>query len=333
MIIWNLADFSSESRTETTPHVNAKGLLTIDRKPKDPYRFYKANIGKEPYVGIGSKEWNFRTDLAKAAHDDFVAQPVQVFSNATEVELIHNGIILAKEEVIDGIASFIVPFKQGTNQLLAKASINNLEISDQANIDFTIIPKNLKDRDLPFQQLNVSLGDKRFYTDFISHENWLPAKEYAPGSWGYIGGEVFKMKSTKRQAYGSNVNILDTDLDAIYTTQLEGIEEFRFDVPNGTYTLTLHFSELRSDIMHEALVYNLDDENVSNLSSLERIFSVSVNNIEVLSQLSNKEQLLPEKAISFKTYVTVEDEKGISVKFSEIKGKAILNGIQLEKVR
>ena len=150
MIVWNLADFSSESRTETTPHVNAKGLLTIDRKEKDGYRFYKANLGKEPFIAIGSKEWNFRTDLAKTENADFVEQPVQVFSNANELELLHNGISLGKKEVKEGIARFMVPFKQGSNQLLARASIDTMEITDQVDIDFTIIPKNLRDALLPF---------------------------------------------------------------------------------------------------------------------------------------------------------------------------------------
>lgn len=333
MIVWNLADFNSESRTETTPHVNAKGLLTIDRKEKDGFRFYKANLSENPYICIGSKEWNFRTDLAKSEKADFVEQPVQVFSNAHEVELLHNGTSLGKKEVIDGIGTFTVPFKHGTNQLLTRASIDNIEITDQVTIDFTIIPKNLQNASQPFDKLNVSLGDKRLYTDFIRRENWLPAQAYVPGGWGYIGGNVYKMESTKRQSYGSNVNILNTDLDAVYATQLEGIEEFRFDVPEGTYTLTLHFSELRSDIIHKALAYNLDGEKENDNSSLNRVFSVSVNSNIVLYQLSNNDQLVPEEAISFKTIVKAIEGKGISVKFTGIKGEAILNAIQLQKIR
>ena len=57
-IIWNLAEFNSEQRAETTPHINAKGLLTWDRKPKDGYRFYQANLLHTPYIQIGSKDRN-----------------------------------------------------------------------------------------------------------------------------------------------------------------------------------------------------------------------------------------------------------------------------------
>ncbi|MEI9956219.1 MAG: glycoside hydrolase family 2 TIM barrel-domain containing protein [Ferruginibacter sp.] len=41
-VVWNLADFNSETRTETMPHINNKGLLTWDRIPKDPYYLYQA---------------------------------------------------------------------------------------------------------------------------------------------------------------------------------------------------------------------------------------------------------------------------------------------------
>ncbi|RZM15925.1 MAG: hypothetical protein EOO88_43215, partial [Pedobacter sp.] len=38
--VWNLADFNSETRNESMPHINNKGLLQWDRTPKDPYYFY-----------------------------------------------------------------------------------------------------------------------------------------------------------------------------------------------------------------------------------------------------------------------------------------------------
>ena len=331
MVVWNLADFSSETRTETTPHINSKGLLTHNRKPKDTYRFYKACYGQEPYLEIASKEWNFRTDMSKEKAGNFVEQAVYVFSNSDEVEIVHNGKFLAKEKVIDGIAAFKVPFEQGTNQLLAKSVFEGSEITDQLNIEFNIIPKDLKNEDIPFKSLNISLGDKRYFTDFIQHENWLPAQAYTPGSWGYIGGEVYKMKNNKRQSFGSDISISNTQLDAVYATQQVGIDEFRFDVPDGKYSLTLLFSELNSNINQEALAYNLDDEENNKNHQEERTFSVYLNEVEIISQLSNQEQLLPGKAISFTTDVVAERGEGISVKFIPDTGKPILNGIKLYK--
>ncbi|MGQ1945745.1 glycoside hydrolase family 2 TIM barrel-domain containing protein [Geofilum sp. OHC36d9] len=331
MVVWNLADFSSETRNETTPHINSKGLLTYDRKPKDTYRFYRANFGEEPYLEIGSKEWNFRTGQQILADNDFVEQPVQVFSNLKEVEFFQNGRSLGRKEVINGIATFNVPFKQGENRLLVKSAFKGYDVADQASIKFNIVPKVLDDPDLPFQTLNISLGDKRFYTDYKNHENWLPAQEYFPGSWGYVGGEVYKMKNTKRQNFGSDINIIDSDMDAVYATQQLGIDEFRFDVPDGIYALVLHFCELSSNVKRQNLIYNLGSNGDNTENNEERVFSVTLNNKEFISNLSNNEELLPEKAVSYKTTVVVTDGKGISVKFDAIKGKPILNGIQLRK--
>ena len=80
-------------------------------------------------------------------------------------------------------------------------------------------------------------------------------------------------------------------------------------------------------------IFNFLAEKVDSNASMERVFSVSVNNKEVLHQLSGKGQLVPEKAISFKATVEAKDGKGIAVSFTDIKGEAILNGIQLLKIR
>lgn len=141
------------------------------------------------------------------------------------------------------------------------------------------------------------------------------------------------MEGSKRQSYGSDIDIQGTDLDPVYATQVEGIEEMRFDVPDGTYSLILHFSELRSDIEHEALVYNLDDDGGKQRLAADRIFSVMLNDEEFLSQLSKSGQLVPEKALSFKTTIVVEEGEGVSVKFLPVRGEPFLNGIQLSRIR
>src|SRR5690606_5604271 len=57
IMAWNFADFNSEERRETDPHINNKGLMTIDRKPKNSYFFYQANLLKQPFLKIGSTDW------------------------------------------------------------------------------------------------------------------------------------------------------------------------------------------------------------------------------------------------------------------------------------
>lgn len=332
MMVWNLSDFSSEGRGETTPHINAKGLLTQDRQAKDTYRFYQANLLKEPYLQIGSREWNTRSAAAVQSGDKVVVQPVNVFSNQEEVELLLNGQSLGRVKCEGGIAPFEVPFANGKNQLVARVISPSVKLYDETTIHFSIIPQNLLEESFPMKGINISLGDKRFFSDDLNGECWIPEQAYTKGSWGYVGGEIFKMANTKRVSYGSGKNILGTDLDPIYATQREGIDAFKFDLPEGKYRLTLHFAELLSDIEHEALAYNLGGDDVSKDDATMRVFSVKVNDEEVITDLSNQEYLVPERAIKYETVVYVRNGENLSVDFTDKNGESILNGIQLQKI-
>nr|GFC69299.1 hypothetical protein [Tanacetum cinerariifolium] len=62
---------------------------------------------------------------------------------------------------------------------------------------------------------------------------------------------------------GSDRDILGTDLDAIYETQRVGLTQFRLDVPDGEYELTLHLAELEAAPAAAQLAYNLAGEQAS----------------------------------------------------------------------
>ncbi len=332
-MIWNLAEFNSEQRTESTPHVNAKGILTTDRKPKDAYRFYQANLLKEPYIQLGSKEWTIRTGFAASDGELTHTQPVTVFSNQSAVSLKHNGKLIGTQKTELGTAHFNVPFINGLNRLVAIATVDGSEVLDHADIQFKLLSPDLKSKILPFDELNVSLGDKRMFYDETAQQVWLPEQEYKPGSWGYIGGKVYAMANTSRHSYGSDKNIIGTDLDPVYATQRTGIEQMKFDVPAGDYEVTLHFAELMSDIKREELAYNLGGAAKTGEGFKERVFDVSINGQDQLIHFSNTEYLIPEHAVAFKFSVTVKQEEGVSVNFRAVKSEAILNGIQLKKIR
>ncbi|HUH32758.1 MAG TPA: glycoside hydrolase family 2 TIM barrel-domain containing protein [Daejeonella sp.] len=332
-MVWNLAEFNSEQRGESTPHINAKGIMTWDRKPKDGYRFYQANLLKKPYVQIGSKEWLLRTGFATAETDFTCTQPVTVFSNQTNVTLKHNGKTIGTQKTIQGMATFNVPFVNGMNQLISSVSADGSEVLDHVDVQFKLLSQNLKNKNLPFDELNVSLGDKRLFFDELSHQVWIPEQEYKPGSWGYVGGKAYAMDNTSRHSYGSDKNIFDTDLDPVYATQRTGIEQMKFDVPAGDYEITLHFAELVSSVKTEELAYNLGAATTRADEFKERVFNVSVNGKDALTPLSNAEYLIAERAISFKFRTMVDNNEGITVSFQAIQGETILNGIQVKKIR
>lgn len=51
----NLVYFASETRYNALPFVNSKGLIALDRKPKDTYYSYQAFLKTEPFTAIGPK--------------------------------------------------------------------------------------------------------------------------------------------------------------------------------------------------------------------------------------------------------------------------------------
>ena len=322
---WNLADFNSETREETMPHINNKGLLTIGRQPKDTYFLYQAYFSKKPYLKITSAQWNDRTGMADSGRL-VSTQPVQVATNQKSAELFLNGKSLGTKEAVDHIITWPVPFANGKNQL----SVVSGDLNDQANINFQLQPFSFTDAQILFTNMNVLLGAKRFYINEKEHTLWMPDQPYRNGSWGWIGGEPYK-GTNNRITYGSDKNILGTDNDPIYQTQQVGIQQFKFDVPNGEYELTMHFAELVGGETKEALAYNLDNNHKKEVEE-KRIFSVAINGSSFMENVNLAADFGYTTAVEKKTRVTVQNGKGITISFTAIEGKPILNAIQLRKV-
>jgi beta-galactosidase len=330
--IWNLVDFNSEQRIETMPHINLKGILTTDRREKNSYLFYQANLIKEPYIRIGSKLWLLRSGVADSSANLQCTQPVEIFSNQKKVTLKLNGHTLGEKETDQGYVEFDVPFINGINKVEALIDVNGKIYTDAENIEFKLIPANLKSKEIPFTEINVSLGDKRYFIDEKLHQVWIPEKPYSEGSWGYIGGEVFTMKRSNH-SFGSDKNILGTDYDPIYETQRVGIEKFKLDVPDGVYEVTLHFAELLSDKQREELVYNLTSDTAKKKDNASlRLFDVTINNSKVFENLGNSSYLIPERAVSSKVTIEALNGEGITIGFVPKAGQAILNGLQVRKI-
>ncbi|WP_428331541.1 glycoside hydrolase family 2 TIM barrel-domain containing protein [Mucilaginibacter sp.] len=325
--IWCLVDFSAEQRQEATPHVNTKGLLTDTREPKELYFFYQANLLKTPFIKIGTSTWKMRSGTADSQTQ--CVQPVNVYSNGASVSLYNNGNLIKTAPVEQGFVVFNVPFVNGINQLKATTVISEKTIEDNTVVDFKMQPADFKSTQIPFTAINVSLGSERYFIDDNLHQLWVPEQPYAKGSWGYVGGEVFKMPGNL--PYGSGKNILGTEYDAIYQTQRVGLSAFKLDVPDGEYEITLQFAELITPNADKPLVYNLNDQ-VQKGNNTERSFDVSVNGSLLIKDLGTQNYLIPQHAYATKTTITVKDGQGITVNFNATKEQAILNGIQVNRI-
>ena len=326
-MVWNLADFNSESREETMPHINNKGLLTLGRQPKDTYYLYQAYLLKEPFLKIASRNWKERTGIAEAAQL-YSMQPVQVATNLNAAELFLNGKSLGIKESIDRICTWDVPFIDGKNQLKV-VNAQYPTLIDVAEIEFTLLPY-LLSKSPNFNTLHLLLGSERYFIDEKNQVLWSPDQPYRKGSWGYIGGAAFN-GGNNRITYGSDKNILGTDLDPIYQTQNVGLSAYKMDVPDGYYELSLYFSELTGGEQKEALAYNLDNSEVKEKAE-QRIFSLNVNGKTFLKDFNIYEEYGYTTAVQKTIRIQVTDGNGILLDFIPIKGKPVLNALSLRKL-
>jgi beta-galactosidase len=110
--IWNMFDFASFAKVGNIPHVNQKGMMTYDRKPKSVYYYYQSEWTTEPMVYINSHTWTHR--YGKPGEK----QTLEVFSNCETVELFLNGASQGKRNKAEGYA-WLIDFVPGMNEVKA----------------------------------------------------------------------------------------------------------------------------------------------------------------------------------------------------------------------
>jgi beta-galactosidase len=327
-MVWNLADFNSETREETMPHINNKGLLTIGRKPKDTYYLYQAYLLKQPFLKIASGNWTERTGIADSTNAMVSTQQIQVATNFPSAELFLNGKSLGVQFSKDHLCTWIVPLKAGLNQVRA-VNPEQPGIEDAAEIRFHLLPYQMT-QNTDFTSLRVLLGAERYFIDEQEQTLWIPDQAYRKGSWGYIGGVPFK-GTNNRISYGSDKNILGTGHDPIYQTQQVGLSAYKMDVPDGSYELTLFFSELMGGPDKEALAYNLDNNHQKEIQE-QRIFNIKVNGKPFLNNLNLGEDYGYATAVQKSLKINVVNGTGILLDFIPQKGKPVLNALSLRRI-
>lgn len=314
--LWNLNDFYSEPRVDAVPHVNNKGITGLDRELKDTYFYYETVLAGVPRLTIGNREWRNR-----AGADDGQGRCVQrvpVFTNRPSATLSVNGRRLGTVRAENGVAFFDVPFEEGENRLVAVSG----PLTDVLTVDFRLA------RATPeaFGGLNVMLGSARYFDDREAGLGWIPEQPYAPGSWGYVGGEPLRRAGTGW--IGSAEDILGTQNDPVFQTQRVGIESFRADVPDGSYSVYFYWAELDSDKEREALAYNLGAD-AAGRSYAGRRFDVRINGEKVLENFSIAEEAGCLRALIRKTEVVATQGRGIRIDFDPVEGEPVLNAIRI----
>lgn len=324
-MIWNLADFNSEARTESMPHINNKGLMEWDRTPKDPYFYYQAMLSGKAFVKIlGTQP---AAGVADSSHG-FCMRPVVVATNVEEAELIINGKTVGKKKTEHGLCEWNVPFINGHNNVEVRAERNGKIISDRAVVQFCLYSYRL-DTVVSLRQMNILLGANRYFAD-EEQQLWIPDQVYRESGWGHTGGKSFTIPGSGRLPYGTDKNIAGTFDDPVYQTQQMGIRKYQLDLPPGEYELTLHFAELLGGQVKE-LPYNLSDADRIEPNG-KRVFNVYVNGRLWLDNFDIIAQYGPAVAVVKTTRVIVTNNKGIEIDFKPIEGEPVLNALQVKKI-
>lgn len=293
---WNFIDFSSAGRDESMPRINNKGLAYADRTPKDVYYYYQAAWRKDiPVLHIASRDWTRRAGIAQAGNS--VTQPVKVYTNLREVELLMDGKSLGKKPVKNHTAVFDVPFTDGRHLLLAQGipvrhgevTIQSLPdpVHDALSIGFTALPACLKEAFArPEAELAVNVGSRCFFTSDESRLTWLPDQPYTPGSWGY-----------------------------------------RFDVPAGIYEVEFLFTDIFREQATAAYLLG----RTSGVESRESSFDIVINGTTVETAFSPARQSGYFHAVRRKYNITNLWDK-IEIRFNALSGNCFLNGVKVRKI-
>lgn len=153
--------------------------------------------------------------------------------------------------------------------------------------------------------LRVNAGADKEYTDQAGVK-WMPDQDWKEGArYGADGG-----KTVTRQ----NLKITDTKAPDLYLTEHYSMTAYRFEVPNGKYTVRLHFAETY--------------ENIRNAG--ERIFTVAIQGKPVMADFDVFKEAKGFAKPLVKTFNGVEVTGGkLVIEFTPKVQNPEINGIEI----
>ena len=326
--IWNLNDFSSNQKIDANPYLNNKGIHCFNRDPKETAWFYKANLQNQPFVKIFTPYGNLLSGIEDKVNNKISFKTLNIYSNLDSVTFFQNDILIGTNPVKNGYAAFTVPFIGGENFIKVTAfSPGKVSQTDQARINFSVIPNSLIHTGKSNFEIRISCGDNRSIYDTEIKKVWLPDQKYISGSWGYLGGKRYELETRRGLKPGSDQSILNTKLDPLYQTQRVDPIAYKFDAKPGRYEITLCFAQLDGSSNYDAL--KTASKNTVATSGSPVSFDVLINGSIVLLNFSPNQNGV-NTAINKKFVIDINE--AIEIKFIPHIGKPIINGIVVEKI-
>jgi beta-galactosidase len=233
VFVWNLFDFSSDSRKEgDLTDINEKGLVSYDRTvAKDAFFFYRANWNTQPTLHLVGRSY---ADRAYAVLD------VKAYSNAVQAHLWLNGQEQGVTSCAEGICLWRgIHLAQGANELRATADIGGVEMTDSLQWTFAGSPAvvRIKAGDITGY---VTRGHERYGSDMY-----------------FVGGEGKGIDPPDTPVEKRSV-VTGTDDPHLCDSYREGEFSYHIPVPNGRrYRITARFVEPTATTAQER-VFDVD---------------------------------------------------------------------------
>ncbi len=317
MTAWNFADFGSEFRGDAIPHVNQKGLIQYNREPKDIYFWYKSVLTKkDPFIHIAANYLDGLTLFDDATY------PVQIYSNQKDGEIVLNGQKLKNIQFKNGATTIDMPFKNGTNiiKVISEgiSEEKSIQVSRMGALNFETLTL-----------LGINVGSHFHFTDKEHQITFIPDQSYKKGAFGYVDGQVFNLSNDKHQ--GIPYSIKNTNSEPLFQTMLEGCTQYKLDIPNGDYLVSLFFVEPKIKPTENIYNLNANGENVD-VKNEQRIFDIYLNDDCLESQFNMAEQYPEKYGIQKTAKVNIKNNEGLTISLKPIQGKPVISGILIKKI-
>jgi beta-galactosidase len=239
--VWNMFDFSSDSRREgDLTDINEKGLVSYDRQTrKDAFYYYRANWSPQPTLHVVGRRY---------ADRDYAVIDVQAYSNATEAQLGVNGTAVGAVHCVDGICRWrAVHLEPGVNDVVATARIGGAEIRDSVRwtLSHTASVVRIKAGDIS----GTDASGTRYGSDLY-----------------FVGGRAGALNAPDTPP-SKRIAVPGADAP-LYDTFREGDFGYRIPLPNGRYRVSLTFIEPSAASAGER-VFDVEANGVATLANLD----------------------------------------------------------------
>ena len=299
--VWNQFDFGVKGRHDSKPNLNQKGLHYFDRTPKDVAYYYRARLLAEPVLRIAVRDWAVR---AGSRPGDRV-QPIKVYTNLPDVELFVGDSSLGRRRVENATAEWSVSLGAGENRFRARGvARDGTTVADVATVRYDDRTPFFRDAASSVRTFAVNAGSHYEVAD-ESGTVWEADRPYERGGWGYVGGgrEVL----IHHRIFGTERD------DPIYQTARDSAVAYRFDVPDGEYEVSVRLAETHHDVAGR------------------RVFDVRVNDVPVFTAIDLAGEHGRYVAVERAVQVTVQQGRGLEVRFTARVGAPIVNGILVRR--